>query len=72
MNFRIDMQQAKGIAGTFHLAPPVIDILQLYVLCLVASPGISWLLRQGLWLPVLAISWSLWGLQQTHPYAFRI
>lgn len=57
-------------AATFHLAPPVIDILQLYVLCLVASPGIFWLLRKGLWLPVLAISWSLWGLQQTHPYAF--
>jgi hypothetical protein len=56
-------------AATFHLAPPVIDILQLYVICLLISPGIFWLLQKGYWLPVLAISWSLWGLQQLHPYA---
>ncbi len=57
-------------AATFHLAPPVIDILQLYVLCLLASPIIVWLLRQGLWLPLLAMSWSLWGLNQFHPHSF--
>jgi hypothetical protein len=57
-------------AGTFHLAPPVIDILQLYVLCLLASPGIFWLLRRGLWLPLLTISWTLWWIQQVHPYSF--
>ncbi|NJR32681.1 MAG: succinyl transferase OpgC, partial [Chamaesiphon sp. CSU_1_12] len=45
--------------------PPVIDILQLYVLCLVASPGIFWLLRRGLWLPLLTISWMLWWIQQS-------
>ncbi|MEP0870976.1 OpgC domain-containing protein [Trichocoleus desertorum AS-A10] len=56
-------------AATLHLAPPVIDILQLYVLCLVASPGMFWLLRRGLWAPLLAISWSVWSLQQLHPYA---
>jgi hypothetical protein len=26
-------------AATLHLAPPIVDILQLYVLCLLASPG---------------------------------
>ena len=35
-------------AATLHLAPPIVDILQLYVLCLLASPGIFWLLRRGL------------------------
>ncbi|WP_167720911.1 OpgC domain-containing protein [Tolypothrix sp. PCC 7910] len=57
-------------AATFHLAPPVIDILQLYVLLLLLSPGIFWMLRKGLWLPMLIISWSLWSFQQLHPYAF--
>jgi hypothetical protein len=57
-------------AGTFHLAPPVIDILQLYVLCLLASPGIFWLLRRKLTLPLLTISWTLWWIQQVHPYSF--
>lgn len=57
-------------AGTFHLAPAVIDILQLYVMCLLASPGIFWLLRKGLWAPLLTISWTLWGIQQFHPYSF--
>jgi hypothetical protein len=57
-------------AATFHLAPPVIDILQLYVLCLLASPAMFWLLRRQLWLPLLAISWSLWGLNQLHPHVF--
>ncbi|HYW19844.1 MAG TPA: OpgC domain-containing protein [Nodularia sp. (in: cyanobacteria)] len=56
-------------AATFHLAPPVIDILQLYVLLLLVSPVIFWMLRKGLWLPILAISWSLWSIQQWHPYA---
>ncbi|MDZ7958849.1 MAG: OpgC domain-containing protein [Aulosira sp. DedQUE10] len=56
-------------AETFHLAPPVIDILQLYVLLLLVSPGIFWMLRKGLWLPVLVISWQLWIIQQLHPYA---
>lgn len=56
-------------AATFHLAPPVIDILQLYVLCIAASPAMFWLLRKGWWAPLLAISWSVWGLQQLHPYA---
>ena len=59
-------------AATFHLAPPVIDILQLYVLLLLVSPGIFWLLRHGFWLPTLAISWSLWGIQQVHPYSFSL
>jgi hypothetical protein len=59
-------------AATFHLAPSVIDILQLYVLLLLVSPGIFWLLRRGFWLPVLAISWSLWGIQQVHPYSFSL
>jgi hypothetical protein len=57
-------------AGTFHLAPPVIDILQLYVMCLLASPGIFWLLRHGLWGPLLTISWTMWLIQQIHPYSF--
>jgi hypothetical protein len=56
-------------AATFHLAPPVIDILQLYVLLLLMSPAIFWMLRKGLWLPVLAFSWSIWSIQQLHPYA---
>ncbi|MCC5633106.1 OpgC domain-containing protein [Nostoc sphaeroides CHAB 2801] len=56
-------------AATFHLAPPVIDILQLYVLLLLLSPAIFWMLRKGLWLPILAVSWSLWSIQQLHPYA---
>ncbi|QFS50524.1 OpgC domain-containing protein [Nostoc sphaeroides] len=56
-------------AATFHLAPPVIDILQLYVLLLLLSPAIFWMLRKGLWLPILAFSWSLWSIQQLHPYA---
>lgn len=56
-------------AATFHLAPPIIDILQLYVLCLGASPAMFWLLQKGWWAPLLVISWSVWGLQQLHPYA---
>jgi hypothetical protein len=56
-------------AATFHLAPPVIDILQLYVLLLLFSPAIFWMLRKGFWLPVLAISWTFWSIQQLHPYA---
>jgi len=59
-------------AATFHLAPPVIDILQLYVLLLLVSPGIFWLLRRGLWLPVFTASWSLWAIQQVHPYSFSL
>lgn len=59
-------------AATFHLAPPVIDILQLYVLLLAVSPAIFWMLRKGLWLPVLVFSWSLWGIQQLHPYALSV
>ena len=59
-------------AATFHLAPPVIDILQLYVLLLVMSPAIFWMLRKGLWLPVLTFSWSLWAIQQAHPYSFSV
>jgi hypothetical protein len=57
-------------SGTFHLAPAVIDILQLYVLCLLVSPGIFWLLRRGMWMPLLTLSWTLWGIQQFHPYCF--
>jgi hypothetical protein len=57
-------------AGTLHLAPPIIDILQLYVLCLLASPAIFWLLRRGLLLPLLTASWTLWWIQQVHPYSF--
>jgi hypothetical protein len=57
-------------AGTLHLAPPIVDILQLYVLCLLASPAIFWLLRRGLLLPLLTASWTLWWIQQVHPYSF--
>jgi hypothetical protein len=74
---RPSFEQAPGswwqiivAAGTFHLAPAVIDILQLYVMCLLASPGIFWMLRRGLWAPLLTISWTLWGIQQLHPYSF--
>ena len=59
-------------AATFRLAPPVIDILQLYVVCLLVSPLIFWLLDRGLWMPVLAGTWGLWLIQQTHPYALSI
>jgi hypothetical protein len=76
---RPSFEQAPGswwqiilAAATFHLAPPVIDILQLYVLLLLVSPGIFWLLRRGLWLPTLTISWSLWAIQQAHPYSFSL
>ncbi len=57
-------------AGTLHLTPPIVDILQLYVLCLLASPAIFWLLRRGLLLPLLTASWTLWWIQQVHPYSF--
>jgi hypothetical protein len=57
-------------AGTLHLSPPIVDILQLYVLCLLASPGIFWLLRRGLLLPLITASWTLWWIQQVHPYSF--
>jgi hypothetical protein len=57
-------------AATLHLAPPIVDILQLYVLCLLASPAIFWLLRRGLLLPLLTASWTLWWIQQVHPYSF--
>ena len=59
-------------AGTLHLAPPIVDILQLYVLCLLASPAIFWLLRRGLLLPLLTASWTLWWIQQVHPYSFSL
>lgn len=74
---RPSFEQAPGswwqiilAAATFHLAPPVVDILQLYVLLLLVSPVFFWLLRKGLWLPVLTLSWSVWAIQQVHPYAF--
>jgi hypothetical protein len=57
-------------AGTLHLAPPIVDILQLYVLCLLASPAIFWMLRRGFLLPLLTASWTLWWIQQVHPYSF--
>ncbi|WP_373540671.1 OpgC domain-containing protein [Chamaesiphon sp.] len=57
-------------AATLHLAPPIVDILQLYVLCLLASPAIFWLLRRGLLVPLLTASWTLWWIQQVHPYSF--
>jgi hypothetical protein len=57
-------------AGTLHLAPPIVDILQLYVLCLLVSPAIFWMLRRRLLLPLLTISWTLWWIQQVHPYSF--
>jgi hypothetical protein len=59
-------------AATLHLAPPIVDILQLYVLCLLASPAIFWLLRRGLLLPLLTASWTLWWIQQVHPYSFSL
>lgn len=59
-------------AATLHLAPPIVDILQLYVLCLLASPAIFWLLRRGLVLPLLTASWTLWWIQQVHPYSFSL
>jgi hypothetical protein len=58
-------------AATFRLAPPVVDILQLYVLLLI-SPAIFWMLRRKYWLPILAISWSFWSIQQLHPYALSL
>jgi hypothetical protein len=57
-------------AGTLHLAPAIVDILQLYVLCLLISPAIFWMLRRRLLLPLLTISWTLWWIQQVHPYSF--
>jgi hypothetical protein len=59
-------------AATLHLAPPIVDILQLYVLCLLASPAIFWLLRRGLLLPLLTAAWTLWWIQQVHPYSFSL
>ncbi len=57
-------------AGTLHLAPPIVDILQLYVLCLLISPGIFWLLRRRLVLLLLTASWAVWLIQQIYPYSF--
>lgn len=56
-------------AATFHLEPPLLDVLALYVLCLAASPLFLWLLARGLTLPLLAGSIALWLLNQLHPYA---
>jgi hypothetical protein len=59
-------------ATTFHLAPRILDVLQLYVLCLAASPLLLWLLRRGLWFPPLVASFALWGIHQVHPYALSV
>jgi len=59
-------------ALTFHLAPPIVDVLQLYVLCLLLSPLVLLLLCRGLWAPLLTASFGAWLLQQLHPYALSV
>lgn len=59
-------------AASFHLAPPILDILQFYVLCLLLAPGMLWLLARGLTRPLLIGSVALWALHQLHPYALSI
>jgi hypothetical protein len=59
-------------APTLHMAPRIVDVLQLYVVCLAASPVLLWLLRRGLWFPPLLASWALWGFHQLHPYALSV
>jgi hypothetical protein len=59
-------------APTFHLAPRIVDVLQLYVICIAGSPLLLWLLRRGLWVPPLVASWALWVFHQLHPYALSV
>jgi len=56
-------------ALTFRLAPPVADVLPLYVLLLLATPALAWALARGRWLPALAISAGLWAINWLEPYA---
>jgi hypothetical protein len=56
-------------AGMFHVEPRILDILQLYVLCIGASPAILWFFSRGYVLAVVVASVSLWGINQMDPYA---
>lgn len=56
-------------ALTFRLAPPIIDVLPLYVLLLLVTPALAWALARGRWLPALALSLGLWALNWLEPYA---
>ncbi len=57
-------------APLLQLPPQIVDVLQLYVLCIAGSPSILYALRRGWTIPLLVASVSFWGLHQLHPYAF--
>lgn len=53
----------------FGVAPRLLDVLQLYVLLLLASPLMLYALARKWTAPLLVASVALWGVHQLHPYA---
>ena len=53
----------------FGVSPRLLDVLQLYVLLLCASPVALYALRRGWTAPLLLASAAAWAFHQFHPYA---
>ena len=58
-----------GAAATFRLAPPIVDILPMYVLFLLLTPALAAALARGWWLPVVLGSAGVWAVNWLDPYA---
>ncbi len=56
-------------AATFKLAPPIVDILPMYVLFLLLAPVLSAALARGWWLAVVLASAGFWAFNWLDPYA---
>lgn len=56
-------------AATFRLAPPIVDILPMYVLFLLLTPLLTAVLSRGWWLPALVASAGVWAFNWLDPYA---
>jgi hypothetical protein len=57
---------------TLRLAPHLLDVLELYVVCLVASPALLYALQRKWTVAVVVGSVALWLLHQLHPYALTL
>lgn len=60
--------QVVMAALTLNLAPPIIDVLPLYVSCLLLTPALIICMRRGLWLPMLVVSVAVWAVNWSDPY----
>ena len=58
-----------GAALTLRLAPPIVDILPMYVAFLLLTPLLAAALARGLWGPALILSGVAWAWNWLDPYA---